>query len=65
MATPLDPKQIVSFEDFLLSQLVQQESLTRLLVDKDIFTKEEFLEMMANQGMKMERIEYASGVING
>ena len=46
MATPLDPKQIVSFEELLMSQVVQQEALTRLLVEKGIFNKEEFLEMV-------------------
>jgi hypothetical protein len=45
MATPLDPKQIVSFE-LLMSQVVQQEALTRLLVEKGIFTEEEFLGMV-------------------
>ena len=46
MATPLDPKQVVSFEELLMSQVIQQEALTRLLVEKGIFTKEEFLEMV-------------------
>jgi hypothetical protein len=46
MAIPLDPKQIVSFEDLLMSQVLQQEALTRLLVEKGIFTKDEFLEMV-------------------
>jgi hypothetical protein len=46
MAIPLDPKQIASFEKLLMSQLVQQEALTRLLVEKGIFTREEFLEMV-------------------
>jgi len=46
MAIPLDPKQIVSFEELLMTQVVQQEALTRLLVEKGIFTKEEFLEMV-------------------
>jgi uncharacterized protein YqgQ len=46
MATALDPKQIVSFEELLMSQVIQQEALTRLLVEKGIFTKEEFLEMV-------------------
>ena len=45
-ATALDPKQLVSFEELLMSQVVQQEALTRLLVEKGIFTKEEFLEMV-------------------
>jgi hypothetical protein len=46
MAIPLDPKQIVPFEELLMSQVVQQEALTRLLIEKGIFTKEEFLEMV-------------------
>jgi hypothetical protein len=44
MAISLDSKQIVSFEELLMSQVVQQEALTRLLVEKGVFTKEEFLE---------------------
>jgi hypothetical protein len=40
MATPLDLKQLVSFEEALVSQVVQQEALTRLLIEKGIFTKE-------------------------
>jgi hypothetical protein len=46
MAIPLDPKQVVSFKELLMSQLVQQEALTRLLVEKGIITKKEFLEMV-------------------
>ena len=46
MTTALDPKQIVSFEELLMSQVVQQEALTKLLIEKGIFTKEEFLEMV-------------------
>jgi uncharacterized protein YqgQ len=46
MAKPKDQDQTVSFEDLLMSQVVQQEALTRLLVEKGIFTKEEFLEMV-------------------
>jgi hypothetical protein len=39
MAIALDPKQIVSFEELLMSQVVQQEALTRLLVEKGIATE--------------------------
>jgi hypothetical protein len=42
MAIPLDPKQIVSFEELLMSQVIQQEALTRLLIKKGIFSKEDF-----------------------
>jgi len=34
MAITLDPKQIVSFEELLMSQVIQQEALTRLLVEE-------------------------------
>jgi hypothetical protein len=34
MATPLDPKQIVPFEELLMSQVIHQEALTRLLVER-------------------------------
>jgi len=33
MATPLDPKQVVPFEELLMSQVVRQEAITRLLVE--------------------------------
>ena len=57
MTTPLDPKQIVSFEELLMSQVVQQEALTRLLVEKGIFTKEEFLDTLrvVDKGMKKRK----------
>jgi hypothetical protein len=45
MTIPLDSKQIVPFEELLISQVIQQEALTRLLIEKGLFTKEEFLEM--------------------
>jgi hypothetical protein len=68
MATPLDPKQIVSFEELLMSQVVQQEALTRLLVEKGIFSKEEFLEMvrvvdseMKVNHMKFNKVEVENG----
>jgi uncharacterized protein YqgQ len=50
----LNPQQVVSFERLLMSQVVQQETLTRLHVEKGIFSKEEFLEMVrvVNQEMK-------------
>jgi hypothetical protein len=42
MATGLDPKQVVISEELLISQVVPQEALTRLLIKKGLFTKEEF-----------------------
>ena len=55
MATGLDPKQVVPFEELLMSQVVQQEALTRMLIEKGIFTKEEFLEMVKVVDQEMKR----------
>ena len=46
MAVTLDPKQTISFEELLMSQVVEQEALTRLLVEKGVFTKKELMEMV-------------------
>jgi len=46
MAIPLNPKQLVSFEEVLTSQMMSQDALIRLLIEKGIFTKGEFLEMV-------------------
>jgi len=43
-----------------MSQEVQQEALTILLVGKGIFTKEEFLEMVRVVNEKMKRKEKRS-----
>ena len=55
MGIALDSKQIVSSEELLMSQVVQQEALTRLLVEKGIFTKEEFLEVVKVVNREMKR----------
>jgi len=55
MATPIDPKQLVSLEELLMSQVIQQEALTRLLVEKGIFSKEEFLEVTNTVDQEMRR----------
>lgn len=46
MAIALDPKQMVSSEQLLMSLVVSQDAVVGLLVEKGIFTKEEFLEMV-------------------
>ena len=38
-----------------MSQVVQQEALTRLLVEKGIFTKEEFLETVKGVDREIRR----------
>ncbi len=57
MAVVLDPKQVVSFEELLMSQVIQQEALTMLLGERGIFTKEMFLDMVkvVNREVKGKR----------
>jgi hypothetical protein len=51
------PVFIVSFEEPLISPVMQQEALTRLLVERGVFTKEGLLEMVrvVNQETKRNR----------
>ena len=46
MAIALDPKQVVSSEQLLMSQVVSQDAVIRLLVEKGIFIKDDFLKMV-------------------
>ncbi len=57
MGTPLDPKQVVTSEELLRSQVVQQEALTRLLIMKGLFTKKELLEMVRAVDLEMKKWE--------
>ena len=56
MAIPINLKQIVSFEGLLMSQVVQLEALTRLLVQNGILTNEEFLERAGTVDREMKKI---------
>ena len=44
MAIALDPNQIVLNDELLLSQVISQEAIIRLLIEKGIFTQQEFWE---------------------
>jgi len=42
MAEKLDPNELVSFKELLMANSIQVDTLTQLLIDKGIFTKDEF-----------------------
>ena len=44
MAEKLSPKEIVSFKELLISEMIQSEALVNLLERKCIITKKELLE---------------------
>jgi hypothetical protein len=56
MTIPVAPKQVVTFEKLLMSQLIQQKTLTRVLVEKGVFSKEEFLEMVEVVNLEIKKM---------
>ena len=63
MAISIDPKQVVSFEELLMFQVVHAEALTGLLVGKGVVTQEEFLEMMKVVDRDMKRTRKEKGLV--
>jgi hypothetical protein len=57
MAASFEQQQIVSFEELLMSEVVQQDTLRRVLVQKGIFTNEEFLVMVREVKSEIERTQ--------
>ncbi len=55
MAEKLDPDEIVSFKELLISNSIQIDAVTQLLIEKGIIAKEEFFEML-----KRVQMEYKS-----
>jgi len=42
MAEELDSKELVTFKELLITNSIQVDALTQLLVEKGIFTEQEF-----------------------
>jgi hypothetical protein len=55
VAEKLDPKETVSFEELLLSNVLQQEAMVNLLVRKGIFAKGEILEEIKRLKTELEK----------
>ena len=53
MAEKLDPKELVSFKELLMSEVIQSEAIINLLDKKGIISKQELLEEMKNVQVKM------------
>jgi hypothetical protein len=57
MAELLDPKEIISFEDLLMSEVIQSDALINLLDRKGIISKTELLEEMKRMKATLPRSE--------
>jgi len=55
VAIGLGPKEVVFFEELRMPQVLQQEALTRVLIEKGMFTKEEFLNMVRVVDKEMKK----------
>jgi len=42
MAEKLDPNELVSFNELLMANSIQVDTMAQLLIEKGIFTKDEF-----------------------
>ena len=54
MAEKLDPHQVVTFDELVLSLMYEQEALRRVLVRKGLLTNEEVLEEVKAVRWEME-----------
>lgn len=52
MVEKLDQDQLVSFEELLVSNSIQIDAVTQLLIEKGYFTKEEFFVMLKRVQME-------------
>lgn len=55
MAQKLDPKELVSFEELLVSNTIQVDTITQLLIEKGFFTHEEFFEKLKRVQMEYQK----------
>ncbi len=55
MAKKLDPDEMVSFKELLISNSIQIDAVTQLLIEKGIFTKEEFFGMLKRVQMEYQK----------
>lgn len=55
MAEKLDPSELVDFKELLMANSMQVDAIAQLLIEKGIFTKEEFFDML-----KQVQMEYKS-----
>ena len=46
MATPLDPNDLVTFEELLMANSIQVDTAIQLLIEKGFFTKNEFFDKL-------------------
>jgi len=46
VAKKLDPNEMVNFKELLMANSMQVDAIAQLLIEKGVFTKEEFFDML-------------------
>ncbi len=55
MAEKLDPNELVDFKELLIANSIQVDALTQLLIEKGLFTKEEFFAKLKQVQMEYQK----------
>lgn len=55
MAEKLDEKELVSFKELLMFNTIQVDAVTQLLIDKGVFTEDEFYAKLKEVGDEYKR----------
>ena len=55
MAQKLDSSELVDFEELLIANSIQIDAIAQLLIEKGIFTKDEFFNMLKQVQMDYQR----------
>lgn len=54
MANKIDPKDVVSVEEVLLSNAIEHDALVTILINKGLISKKELLEEISNIRNKLQ-----------
>ena len=54
MTEKLDQNELAGFEELLVSNTIQVDAVIQLLIEKGLFTKEEFYEMLKKVQMEYQ-----------
>jgi hypothetical protein len=55
MAEKVDQKELVSFKELLMTNTVQVDAATQLLIERGVFTEDEFYARLEEVTMNIER----------
>ncbi len=55
MATPLDPKEVVTVQELAVSNMLEIETLRQLLFEKGVISEDEFISKFKQLDRKMKK----------